>query len=277
MNLPEWSQKDSRWGAKKLGNSGLTMAGYGCYCTSIAIVLSYYGKPEHPGVLCDWLNANGGFDNNGMLISSKISEKYNDITFERVDCENTAAPISKINEALAQGFPVICKVWLNKTKGYTHFMPIQSGDGNNYTVIDPLTGKPTSLNSVYGSLKPAQKITGLRIFRKTVTTPPPPPTVDYKKLYEDTEKARITLLEQFNTCKANLTLNENAVKELKKKLGELDTKFDTYREDSADKLSELTLSLTKKEEELIRLKEQIAKKMTWTDIFNLIKEKLTKE
>lgn len=92
-----------------------------------------------------------------------------------------------------------------------------------------------------------------------------------------TEQARQALLTELNDCKANLTLNENAVKELKKKLGELDTKFDTYREDSADKLSELTLSLTKKEEELIRLKEQIAKKMTWTDIFNLIKEKLTKE
>jgi len=85
------------------------------------------------------------------------------------------------------------------------------------------------------------------------------------------------LLTELNTCKANLTLNENAVKELKKKLTELDTKLDSYREDSEDKLNELTLALTKKEEELIRLKEQIGKKLTWTDIFNLIKEKLRKE
>ena len=85
------------------------------------------------------------------------------------------------------------------------------------------------------------------------------------------------LLTELNTCKANLTLNEKAVKDWKDKFTALETKYDTYREDSADEISRLTLSLTKKEDELIRLKAEIAKELTWTDIFNLIIEKVRKK
>jgi surface antigen len=66
-----------------------------------------------------------------------------------------------------------------------------------------------------------------------------------------TEQARQALLTELNNCKANLTLNENAVKELKKKLGELDTKFDTYREDSADEIERLTKELKETKEKAV--------------------------
>jgi N-acetylmuramoyl-L-alanine amidase CwlA len=65
----------------------------------------------------------------------------------------------------------------------------------------------------------------------------------------NSEKAK--LLTELNTCKANLTLNENAVKELKKKLGELDTIFDTYRKDSADEIARLTKELKEIKEKAV--------------------------
>jgi gas vesicle protein len=60
-----------------------------------------------------------------------------------------------------------------------------------------------------------------------------------------------TLIAELNTCKSNLTLNENAAKEWKKKYEEIDVEFDTYREDSADEIDRLTKELKAAKEKAV--------------------------
>jgi len=98
-------------------------------------------------------------------------------------------------------------------------------------------------------------------------------TMSYNKVYGFLRpKENMDLLAELNNCKSNLTLNEKAVKELdakytelsiyytdtrtqlekvNKSYEELDTDFDTYREDSADKIDELGETIKKNKEQAI--------------------------
>ena len=103
-----------------------------------------------------------------------------------------------------------------------------------------------------------------------------------------TEAERLKLLAELNTCKSNLTLNEKAVadimkesiargetikardisiKEITAKLAKLDVDFDTYREDSADKITELMNSCLDKDKQIEALKaKDISKLSFWQKI-----------
>ena len=177
MRFWTFPQRDEPWASKPLDDSGLTCAGYGCFACSIAAVFKFFGKDEDPAKFIDWMNDNGGFDKNGMLNVSTAGNRYTDIDFiERIDCENSPAPIDKINSYLAQGIPVIAKLWFSKAGGYTHFVTIQDGDGSDYLIGDPWYGDERWLNSTsHGSGTPAERILGIRVFKKTSQDPPPPP------------------------------------------------------------------------------------------------------
>lgn len=71
-----YSQRDGRWGWKKLGRSGLTMANWGCVVTDVAQALTLAGYNVDPGTLVDRLNGIGGFTSGGALIWGKVTQLY---------------------------------------------------------------------------------------------------------------------------------------------------------------------------------------------------------
>lgn len=73
--MTTYKQGDYRWGWKKLGTSGLTMARAGCTVTDIAFSWTRFTNVRHtPGELCDKLNKNGGFTAQGYLRWDKAAQ-----------------------------------------------------------------------------------------------------------------------------------------------------------------------------------------------------------
>ena len=81
-----YSQSDPRWSFKPLGRSGLNMRYYGCLVTAVAEALTLNGHLTSPGQVCDKLNANGGFLNNGWLVWAKVEQAYSQFHFNRPGC-----------------------------------------------------------------------------------------------------------------------------------------------------------------------------------------------
>lgn len=79
--IPSYCQWDARWGSKKLGTSGLTMATHGCMVTAICMALNVYGYKIDPGQLCDKLNADKGFNSEGLVIWQAIERNFRGVVF----------------------------------------------------------------------------------------------------------------------------------------------------------------------------------------------------
>jgi len=76
-----FQQADPVWANKKLGESGMTMAHYGCVVAIVAKALSLSGYAVDPGILVDKLNSINGFNDAGELIWAKVSEIYPEFHF----------------------------------------------------------------------------------------------------------------------------------------------------------------------------------------------------
>ena len=78
-----WKQTDSRWANKRLANGG-SMASIGCTVTSISINIVHKGMRDesqfNPGMLCDFLNNNGGFTSSGAIYWGAVSKMINGFT-----------------------------------------------------------------------------------------------------------------------------------------------------------------------------------------------------
>lgn len=122
-----YSQKDRRWAKKKLGESGLEMAGFGCLVVDCSISLSYFFDREVlPSELLNYLNENDGFTKNGLLYWHKITE------FSKGKLRFSLTPNAKDGE--------LTYSIRNVVKGrYNHWIidhPLEAG-----MVIDPLPGE----------------------------------------------------------------------------------------------------------------------------------------
>ena len=165
LNVPFFSQRDSRWGCNKLGscldsskcNTGTvthsTIYRYGCFLTSKAMLFNYYeSEYTDPGELNSCLlNSDGymqdtadsgyksGFGyclmnwNNACVPSgvSYINSKSGDID----------SLSSDIDAELSSGYPVLADVRYNTTdcndKTKQHMVLIVAQSGSSYTVKDP--------------------------------------------------------------------------------------------------------------------------------------------
>ena len=127
-----YSQKDRRWARKKLGESGLDMAGFGCVVTDCAMVLSYFFDREVlPSELLNWLNENNGFTPNGLLYWNKITD------FSKGTLRFSTTPNAEKDE-LTYG---IRNVVMGR---YNHW--VIDHPRNTGRVIDPLLGEERDYN-----------------------------------------------------------------------------------------------------------------------------------
>ncbi|HSX08944.1 MAG TPA: hypothetical protein VLF93_02215 [Candidatus Saccharimonadales bacterium] len=132
-----YNQRDSQWGGLLInGQSGYSMAGYGCLITSIAMVLSHMG---HTGISPADIATSGGnnFAVGTAMLAKSISVKG--VSLTRVS--------TSLDSALSSG-PVIVGIY---AYGGTHFVVITSGSGGNYTMYDPYiaNGKGISFTDHY--------------------------------------------------------------------------------------------------------------------------------
>jgi hypothetical protein len=164
-----FSQKDFHWANNKIPGTNLLMKDYGCTITCLAMLANYYGKGTTPGELMYKLKYS-----NGAVIWNSLTELYPDIKFiERVYCENVAAPISKIDDYLANGYPVIVMVDASASAGIQqHWVILFEKTGDDYLMCDPYFElEMKSFKGKYGS--PSRYIYGLALFKGT---PPASPT-----------------------------------------------------------------------------------------------------
>lgn len=131
-----YSQKDSRWGSTKIGQSNSLVKDYGCALTSVAMIFTYYGDSTTPGSLArqkiyawDLIVWPDGKDVKLVQNSSHGGLKW-----------------STIDSELAKGRPVIVFIKA-KSNGAGHYLVIHHKVGSDYVVHDPYFGANIFLSS----------------------------------------------------------------------------------------------------------------------------------
>lgn len=125
-----FSQKDSRWGNKKIGNSKTLMKDYGCAVTAVSMVFREKGASIDPGKMAsqkiyyyDLIKWPASWSPGIKLISSTY---HGNISWSKIDSE-----IKKDN-------PVI--VYIKRSRGGGHYVVITGKDNKDYIVHDPYFG-----------------------------------------------------------------------------------------------------------------------------------------
>lgn len=148
-------QKDPRWAAIKLGTSDVTIGGYGCLISSVASVLTYWGKDVNPAQLNDGLNKVGGYQSGNLLKFDAIEKLYPDIKMDWVNYFATGITKEKIDAILATDHPVIVQVDYHPATPVMdqHWVVILGKSAKGYTIMDPITGKCAEFSERYGDPK----------------------------------------------------------------------------------------------------------------------------
>lgn len=125
-----YSQKDSRWGEKKIGNSKTLMKSYGCAVTAVSMVFREKGASINPGSMAsqkifyyDLIKWPTTWSPNVKLVSSS---SHGNIKWSTVDSE------------IAKGNPVI--VYIKRSRGGGHYVVVTGKDSKDYIVHDPYFG-----------------------------------------------------------------------------------------------------------------------------------------
>lgn len=136
LSVPFYSQKDSQWASQKLGTSNLTMGGYSCAVTSMAMALKFRGADVDPGKLNQWLTANGGYSG-GNLVDWAKAAKYGGTQWLRFENTGSLGSLSEINSQIANRKLIIAMS--NRFPGSTHFVVIRGAtpDGTAGYYWDP--------------------------------------------------------------------------------------------------------------------------------------------
>lgn len=86
------SQQNPTWGDARIGNSGITLARYGCTITGISMLSDYFGKWVAP----DFIASKDWFTKDGLIIWSKIN--LSKMAFEkRLYGRNDAEILESVN------------------------------------------------------------------------------------------------------------------------------------------------------------------------------------
>ena len=136
-------QNDPPWNNVRLGNSSETIGGWGGLLTSITMMLNAIGYPEeYPYTVNEKLKRAGGFLKALPVLPYVAYVWPNCNYFGITRCENSDAPIAKIDEAVAAGKPVILQVDSKAQAGIQiHFVLVKEKKGEDYVVYDPLRYK----------------------------------------------------------------------------------------------------------------------------------------
>lgn len=185
INVP-FSQMDSRWAALLLGFNTVAkynFYNYACLITCLAMIARYYGKDDTPITINDKLkelgSGNGFVAGGGDYVYGAIHKIYSGIDeiLVRTPSALTDDQVNEIKVALDAGYPVVFQIDYDPKDVDldSHFVLVvdyNSGDENDFTIVDPLGGNEKSLKSYLGWYKPSMRKTVEKylIFKSKVPT-----------------------------------------------------------------------------------------------------------
>lgn len=149
-----YSQKDNRWGNKRIGQSNSLVKDYGCALTSVAMILTYYGESTNPGSL-----AGQSIYYWDLIVwpdGSKVKLVKN--------TNHGGVSWSEIDRELDKGNPVIVFIRA-KSSGAGHYVVIHHKSGSDYVVHDPYFGSNIYLSS---SIRLLEKLYGTSISKSNI-------------------------------------------------------------------------------------------------------------
>jgi hypothetical protein len=131
-------QNDPQWKSSPLGFASETIGSWGCFLTSVTMMVNGLGYNETVLSANEKMKAKGGFQE-AMLIPSVIPYAFPNVTYKGITlCESTPANTVLIDAALAAGKPVIVQVDWNPDAGIqTHFVLLKDKKGDDYVLYDP--------------------------------------------------------------------------------------------------------------------------------------------
>jgi len=142
LDVPLFSQKDSKWAFDKLGTSSVTIGAYGCLITSVAMICDWYGKETDPSKINKDLIDVNGYASDNLLKFDAITTIYPDIV---VDWESYLSnPTEKqIDAVLNRAIPVIVQVdYKPDTPALDqHWVVVIGKDEKGYLIVDSIDGE----------------------------------------------------------------------------------------------------------------------------------------
>ena len=119
-----YNQRDSQWANHGIGSSSESIANVGCLVTSVAMVMSHYGKGASPADVASTLD---------LFVPGTAYMYQGSRSVAGATITRTSTSTGVIDGELAAGHPVIVGVY----NGPAHFVVLKSGSGGNYTMNDP--------------------------------------------------------------------------------------------------------------------------------------------
>ncbi|HSH03621.1 MAG TPA: NBR1-Ig-like domain-containing protein [Anaerolineae bacterium] len=202
-----YSQNDSRWKNKPLGDGTFTIGEFGCLLTAMSMISTAFQHPYTPASLHDRIAQPGGprFGSGSITFFNTLNKLHTDIIYEgrytsdraRADDPNSFAnfdphTLSRVDAALTQGKMVVAQVDRTPVTPYNpsadqHWVLLIARSGDDYLAIDPANGNQIQLRSVYGRAHHTNATTALNeailsvlIYRSTrhpvILTPHTPPS-----------------------------------------------------------------------------------------------------
>lgn len=130
-----YSQKDSRWGNSRIGQSNSLVKDYGCALTSVAMIFTYYGETATPGNLA----------RQKIFYWDLIAWPDGDNVELVKNTNHGGVNWNEIDRELDKGNPVIVFIKAKSSAG--HYVVIHHKVGNDYVVHDPYWGSNIYLSS----------------------------------------------------------------------------------------------------------------------------------
>jgi PKD repeat protein len=141
LNVPYFSQGDSRWGTNAYDSSGTNIQAQGCAVSCLAMALKYAGISTDPGQLNTLLVNSNDFDGNGVNWGPATRDASH-FTLEFHAHRSTDSQY--LSQILSAGFPVIVRV--TTAQGGSHFVLVIGAQNGHFLINDPGHANATTLD-----------------------------------------------------------------------------------------------------------------------------------
>jgi Peptidase_C39 like family len=157
--LQIFSQNNPQWSNQQLGTSDVTIGGYGCIITCLAMACTYFGKSTTPSTVDAELTQSGGYSNGNLYNFNAIEKITNLKETESVFSDLTDSGYAQILPHIKEGVNNPNKICIIQIDFVPNTYPMDSHyvivnrilDDNTLEIIDPWNGTIRPLSDYYGT------------------------------------------------------------------------------------------------------------------------------
>ncbi len=141
--VPHFSQGDPRWGSRILGRSS-NISKQGCAISSVAMILSHFGRNVNPWHLDEYLDANGGYSGNSVIwgVAGQMNGSLdNKLKYHR-EAGSEKKLLKIIKERVKKNLPTMARVdyGTDTNLTYNHFVVcVGISEDGDVIMNDPAT------------------------------------------------------------------------------------------------------------------------------------------